>query len=101
MTLPRLPLRSFWPFLLLLLQPYAILQADQIPVRYTEGMVRGFLEVTGQNGEHVGDGDLQQVAAGDRVTAHLNIRFKDGSIFDDTTVFSQRRMFHLLTDHVI
>jgi hypothetical protein len=90
-----------WVFALLLFLSQSIVNGDQIRVRYTEGAIRGFLEVTGQNGEHLGDGDLQQVVAGDRVTSHLNIRFEDGSSFDDTTVFSQRRVFHLLTDHVI
>jgi hypothetical protein len=86
---------------LLLVLPQSILNADQIRVRYTEGVIRGFLIVDGEHGEHIGDGDLAQVAEGDRLTTHLTIRFKDGSLFDDKTVFSQRRVFRLLTDHVI
>src|SRR5205814_10336190 len=37
----------------------------------------------------------------DRVTNHLIFRFKDGSIYEDTTIFSQRGTFRLLSDHLI
>jgi hypothetical protein len=46
-------------------------------------------------------GDLFQVVRGDRVTARLLFRFKDGSVDDETTVFSQRGNFQLVTDHHI
>lgn len=90
-----------WMFVLSLVLPCAILHADQIPVRYAEGLVRGFVIVSGEHGERLGDGDLEQVAEGDRLTSHLVIHFRDGSVYDDKTIFSQRRVFHLLTDHVI
>jgi hypothetical protein len=101
MPSPRLVFLRRSVFVLLFVLPQSILNADQIRVRYAEGVIRGFLAVNGEHGEHIGDGDLQQVAEGDRVTSHLIIRFKDGSIFDDKTVFFQRRVFRLLTDHVI
>jgi hypothetical protein len=44
---------------------------------------------------------MTQNARGDRVTDHLLFRFKDGSIYEDTTVFSQRGTFRLLSDHLI
>ncbi|HEY6488570.1 MAG: hypothetical protein WCC26_14310 [Terracidiphilus sp.] len=46
-------------------------------------------------------GDLIQVAHGDQVTARTLFRFKDGSIDDETTVFSQRHSFRLISDHHI
>jgi hypothetical protein len=45
------------------------------------------------------DGDMIQFAHGDRVTSRLIFRFKDGSVHDDTVVFSQSRTFRLLSDH--
>jgi hypothetical protein len=42
---------------------------------------------------------MTQVAEGDRVTSRLIFRFKDGSVYDDTTTFSQRGAFRLLSDH--
>jgi hypothetical protein len=44
-------------------------------------------------------GDLIQVAHGDQVNAHLVFRFKDGSVDDERTIYSQRGHFSLLTDH--
>jgi hypothetical protein len=41
------------------------------------------------------------VAHGSTVTAHLVFRFRDGSIDDETTVFTERGAFRLITDHHI
>jgi hypothetical protein len=46
-------------------------------------------------------GDLFQVVRGDQVTSRLLFRFKDGSVDDETAVFSQRGDFQLITDHHI
>ncbi len=40
-----------------------------------------------------------QTVQGERVTSRLVFRFLDGSVDDDTTVFTQHRVFRLLTDH--
>lgn len=75
--------------------------AQTIPVRHVEGTLHGFLLLRGQDGRVVAAGDLAQVAHGDRVTAHLAFRFRDGSVDDDTTVFSERGSFRLISDHHI
>ncbi len=77
------------------------LAAHQIEVRHTEGLVRGFLALRTLEGKFLADGDLIQNAQGDRVTSRLIFRFKDGSLHDETAVFSQRKRFRLLTDHLI
>jgi hypothetical protein len=82
-----------------LLHPRATL-ADQIPVHYQEGVKHGFLSLRSVEGKLLADGELAQTAQGDRVTDVLTFRFKDGSAFEETTVFSQRGSFRLLTDHV-
>src|SRR5437867_6175053 len=83
-----------------MLQPNALF-ADMIPVRHTEGLIHGFLLVLTFEGKALADGQMTQDARGDRVTNHLIFRFKDGSIYEDTTVFSQRGTFRLLSDHLI
>src|SRR5438034_2948749 len=83
-----------------LLQPNALF-ADTIPVRHTEGLIHGFLVVRTLEGKALADGQMTQDARGDRVTNHLIFRFKDGSIYEDTTIFSQRGTFRLLSDHLI
>jgi hypothetical protein len=79
----------------------AALRAEQVRVRYLEGEESGFLALRSLDGRLLADGEISQVAAGDHVTLHLVFRFKDGSLYDDTTAFSQRGYFRLLSDHVI
>ena len=45
------------------------------------------------DGALLADGDLIQTARGEQVTARLVFRFKDGSLHDETAVFSQRGYF--------
>jgi hypothetical protein len=75
--------------------------AEPVTVRYREGVVRGFLALTTVDGDRLADGDLIQVARGDRVTTRLVFHFKDGSTHDETAVFSQRQRFRLLTHHLV
>src|SRR5438270_8142450 len=77
------------------------LTADQIPVRHMEGLMHGFLALRTLDGKRLADGEMTQIAEGDRVTSRLVFRFKDGSLYDDTTVFSQRGAFRVLNDHLV
>ena len=77
------------------------LRADPIPVRYLEGTVHGFLVLRSVEGKTLAVGDLIQVLHGDRVTSHLVFRFKDGSVDDETSVFTQRSCFRVISDHHI
>ena len=77
------------------------LPGDPVGVRYTEGLVRGFLVLSTLEGAHLADGDLTQVERGGRVTTRLIFRFTDGSMRDETAVFSQRQHFKLLSHHVV
>jgi hypothetical protein len=75
--------------------------AAPVAVRHTEGLVHGFLVLRTLEGNILADGDLIQVARGDRVTSRLVFRFKDGSVHDETAIFSQHRNFRLLNDHLV
>src|SRR5438309_2385369 len=77
------------------------LSAEQVPVRHMEGLMHGFLALRTLDGKRLADGEMTQIAEGDRVTSRLIFRFKDGSVYDDTTIFSQRGAFRLLTDHLV
>ena len=70
-------------------------------VRYTEGLVHGFLTLRTLDGVQIAAGDLLQVAQGNRVTSRLVFHFNDGSLHDETAVFSQRGQFRLVSDHLI
>ena len=71
--------------------------AEPVTVRYKEGLLHGFLSVSTLDGNPIGTGDLTQTAHGDRVISHLDLRFKDGSQQEETTVFSQRGSFRLIS----
>jgi hypothetical protein len=79
----------------------ASLSAEPVPVRNTEGLVHGFLALSTLDGITLADGDLIQVAAGDRVTSRLLFHFKDGSLHDETAVYSQRRSLRLVRAHLV
>jgi hypothetical protein len=68
-----------------------------ISVLHSEEVLHGFLIVRNLEGELLADGDVTQITRGDRVTSHLIFHFKDSSLFDETVVFSQRRIFRVIS----
>ena len=70
-------------------------------MRHPEGTLHGFLAVRSQEGRIIASGDLIQFVRGDQVISRLIFHFKDGSIDDETTVFSQRGNFRFISDHHI
>jgi hypothetical protein len=79
----------------------SIALADPIRVRHHEGTLHGYLSLTTENGQVVAVGDLIEIVKGDRVTTRLTFRFKDGSIDEETTVYTQRGVFRLISNHHI
>lgn len=77
------------------------LTAAPITVRHREGLVHGFLTLRSLQGELLANGDLIQNERGERVTSRLVFHFKDGSLSDETAVFSQRGTFRLISDHLV
>jgi hypothetical protein len=70
-------------------------------VRHVEGLVHGFLSLRSPDGAVLANGDLIQDARGGRVTSRLVYHFKDGSLQDETAVFSQRGHFQRISDHLV
>jgi hypothetical protein len=83
-----------------LLQP-GNLYGERVAVRYSEGLVHGFLVLHTLDGNHLADGDLVQIARGNRVTTQLVFHFKDGSLHDETATYSQSGSFRLLSYHLV
>jgi len=75
--------------------------ASPVAARYKEGLIHGFLVLSTLDGVVIAAGDLTQVAHGDHVTTRISFRFKDGSRQDETTVFSQRGTFRLISYHLV
>jgi hypothetical protein len=93
--------RASGPLSLLAVLLRANLYADPVPVRHPQGSAHGFVVLKTLQGTRIATGDMTQIIHGDRVTSRVIFRFRDGSIDDDTTVFSQRGVFRLITDHHI
>ncbi|WP_058187701.1 hypothetical protein [Terracidiphilus gabretensis] len=75
--------------------------ADPVPVRHVSGAIHGFLELRSEDGHIVASGDTTRVVSGDRITSRTVFTFKDGSIDDETTIYSQHRTLQLISDHRI
>jgi hypothetical protein len=77
-----------------------VLRGESISVRHPEGNLHARLVLRTLDGVTIADGDLTQVVRESVVTARLTFHFKDGSLHDETTVFSQRGEFRLISDRV-
>lgn len=75
--------------------------AEQVAVRRTEGLVHGFLVLRTLDGQRLADGDLIQVPRGGRISTRLRFRFKDGSIHEESAVYTQRRHFRLISSRLV
>jgi len=75
--------------------------ADQVPVRQKEGLTHGFLSLRSQDDKKLAEGESTETTQGDIVTNHLVFRFRDGSIYEETSEFSQKTRFRLLKDHLV
>ena len=76
-------------------------RAETIPVRYKQGSSHGFVALKTVDGVTIATGESTQVVRHGDVFSRLTFRFKDGSIDDDTTVFSQNSVFRLISNHHI
>jgi hypothetical protein len=85
---------------LMFLVPVGML-ADPVVVHHAEGMAHGFLVLQTLDGNVIADGDMIQVAKGNRMSVHISFHFKDGSLYEDTFAFTQRGTFRLLSDHLV
>lgn len=76
-----------------LLIPYV--SAEPIAVRYPEGAVHAFLNLRAVDAPIATTGDMVQQVRGDRIESRMVFRFKDGSLHDETAVFTQQRVLAL------
>ncbi|WP_241654871.1 hypothetical protein [Granulicella sibirica] len=79
----------------------ATLSGEPIQVRYGQGSSHGFLALKTLDGVTIATGDSTQVVSRGRVTSRLIFHFKDGSVDEDVTVFTQQGVFRLISDHHI
>lgn len=92
-------------FLVLALAAPAAPLAEPVAVVHWEGVAHGFVALQTLAGQALADGDLVQTTvptrSGNRVTARLVLRFRDGSRHEETTVYLQRKTFQFVSNHVV
>ncbi|MCW5793529.1 MAG: hypothetical protein KIS97_04240 [Nitrospira sp.] len=72
--------------------------ANPIEVIYPEGVSEGFVTLKTLDGKKLADGELSQVTTGaDRLASRLTFRFADGSLYDETVAFSQKKHLTMLS----
>ena len=76
-------------------------QAEPVRVVFQEGVARAFPVVRTLTGQKLAQGDLIQVARGDRVDSRMIFRFADGSLYDEHVVYSQAGVFSLLSYRIV
>lgn len=96
------PLRTFPVGLLALIPLIAVLSlrpvaAETIPVRQPEGSLHAFLVVQTLDGKTIAEGDLIQTVKGATVKIQMSCHFHDGSLYEETSEFSQQGQFRLLS----
>ena len=70
-----------------------------VRVRYREGSVAGYVVLRNEKGAILASGEFSQVPRGDRIKSRLVLYFRDGSLDDEISVYSQKSTFHLISDH--
>jgi hypothetical protein len=70
-------------------------EAAPIRVRLIEGNFRGFLVLRSLDGTPIAYGEESQRPAGKVIECRTTLRFKDGSLYDELTTFSQNGVLRL------
>jgi hypothetical protein len=100
--------RSFWHpplscLVLLILVQWGSsgAHADSIPVNEKQGAMYGLLEVKSADGKIIAIADDVTSVRGNRIHSRLTFHFRDGSIDDEVTDFTEGSIFRLISDHHI
>jgi len=75
--------------------------ADPVAVRFPEGPTYGVVTLSSLAGEVLADGELIQTVRRRQVESRLVFRFKDGSLHDEATVFTQDRVFRVVSYRMV
>jgi hypothetical protein len=77
------------------------MHGQALKVRSRSGSEHGFLLVRDQAGAIIGSGELTQVSYGRRTKLRVVLNFRDGSLDDETTLYSQGETLRLISDRHI
>jgi hypothetical protein len=100
-------IRRFFPkslFCLVLITPLVLadgVQGQDLSVHQRLGSMHGFLTLRDQAGSILAGGDLTLVPNGDKIKLRIIFHFRDGSLNDETTIFSQNKALRLISDRLV
>lgn len=86
---------------LALLALTSLAEAEPVTVVFPEGVTRAFPILRSVDNDKLARGDFSQVVRGDRVHTRLVFHFTDGSVYDESVVFSQQNVFRLLSYRIV
>ena len=87
--------------LLAVVLPPNFASGEEIPVHHIEGTSLGYLVLRDESGTPIAYGDLQQVVTKNYVMDDMKLKFNDGSFYEEITKFTQHRVFHVISDHLV
>ena len=82
-------------------QPDRRVEPEAMPVRYSEGMVHGFLRLETASGTLLAHGDLLQVPKDRGIESRMVFHFADSSVFDERVTFTQHGVFAMQEYHLV
>ena len=86
-------------FFLCVLVGWSAACADPLRAIHQQGAVHAFLVVRDESGKVIGTGDELNMRAGNVWKGRLMLHFYDGSLDDETTVYTQHATLRLVSDH--
>jgi hypothetical protein len=75
--------------------------AAPVVVHFPEASLHGFLGLSKADGSPLAQGDLLQSAQGEAIVSRMEFHFEDGSFFQETVTFTQRRVFEVTSYHLV
>ena len=77
------------------------LLSSTVPVKFTEGTVHGFLELTTDAGVLLAHGDQLQVAKNGGISSRMVFHLSNGSLFEESVTYTQHDVFTMQTYHLV
>jgi hypothetical protein len=75
--------------------------SSAVPVKFTEGTVHGFLELTTEAGALLSHGDQLQVAKNGGISSRMVFHLSNGSLFEESVTYTQHDVFAMQTYHLV
>jgi hypothetical protein len=75
--------------------------AEPIAVQTPEAPIYGVLSLSAVNGAVLAHGELVQTLTRDGVQSRLTFRFRDGSLYDEVTTFTQAKVFRVVAYRLV